>query len=77
VTNGSACSIFVLTPQQFESLKDGDLISMYNGEPANAEDLEKAFEQGEPSTVLGTKFGRLDKSLLDSSAPIERSASDH
>ena len=71
------CVMVVITPVEFESLNDGDLISMRNGIGATSEELATMFENGEPPTVVGAKFGRLRKSVISNFPPIERTATDH
>lgn len=71
------CVMVVMKPEEFDALYDGDLISMRNGAGATPEQLTEMFDHGEPATVVGAKFGRLRKSVIDNFPPIERTATDY
>jgi len=71
------CQMINMTPEEFDALKDGDLISMRYGRLAKRKSLVRPLEDDTPARFLGTRFGRLDKSLIDRCAPVERNATDH
>jgi hypothetical protein len=64
----------VMSPEEFASLSNGALISMRNGRRASPDDLSRLFEEGEPANVIGSKFGRLDKGMIERFPPVERPA---
>ncbi|MEO6334725.1 MAG: hypothetical protein ABIO91_07045 [Pyrinomonadaceae bacterium] len=68
------CTMVVMSPEEFESLSDRAIVSMRNGVRARAEDLARLLENGEPTTVVGSKFGRLDKGMIDRFPAVERLA---
>jgi hypothetical protein len=68
------CTMVVMSPEEFASLSNGALISMRNGRRASPDDLSRLFEEGEPANVIGSKFGRLDKGMIERFPPVERPA---
>jgi hypothetical protein len=72
----AGCVKLVLTPEDFASLRERAIVSDRNGGRADPVALGRDFENGEPSIVVGAKFGRLDKSMIDRFPTIERNAND-
>jgi hypothetical protein len=71
------CVMVVMTPAVFETLNDGDLVSMRNGVGSSPQELVAIREGGEPATVVGAKFGRLLKSMIDRFPAVERASTDN
>ncbi|MEP6923215.1 MAG: hypothetical protein ABI954_02010, partial [Pyrinomonadaceae bacterium] len=62
------CFNLFLKPEQFEQLKDNSIISFckkYNVSSLDLEALKEMYKDGEPREVLGIKFGRLNKKLIN------------
>lgn len=73
----SGCKMIVMTPEEFDALKDGDLISMHYGVREERKNLIRPPAGDLREAFLGTRFGKLDKSLIDRCEPVVRSVVDH
>ena len=68
----SHCTMVVMSPEEFDGLRDAALVSMRNGLRARPTELARLFDEGEPATVIGSKYGRLDKGMIERFPPVER-----
>lgn len=68
----SHCIIVELSPEQFEALSDNALISYRIGNSINPKILKESYKNGEPSEIMGVKFGRLNKKAIDGFPTLER-----
>ncbi|HMO81842.1 MAG TPA: hypothetical protein PKD24_13715 [Pyrinomonadaceae bacterium] len=67
------CIRVAMAPKQFDELKNNSLVTMFKGLPKSPEVLEELYKDGEPKTVYGVKFGRLDKTMVDKFPTLDRS----
>jgi hypothetical protein len=68
----SHCIIVEITPEQFETLSDNALISYRIGNSINPKVLKESYKDGEPSQIIGAKFGRLNKKAIEEFPTLER-----
>ncbi len=68
-----------LEQKQFESLKDGAIIS-YTIVPASldvvSEIVKESYKNGEPEQIDGAKFGRIDKKAIEKLPVVEETSED-
>jgi hypothetical protein len=70
----SKCVSVELYQKEFEQLPDNALITYRIGFPIPSKTLKEVYKTGEPKEVVGAKFGRLDKSMIDKFPSVERNA---
>jgi hypothetical protein len=70
--NKRNCLQVTLSPEEFESLRDNSILTLYKGLRGNPNMLKEMYKNGEPKTVNGAKFGRLNKKAADKLPPLEK-----
>ena len=70
--NNKNCIKVVMTPKDFDNLKDNSLVTLYKGMPVAPDVLKELYKNGEPKQVVGAKFGRLSKKSIEAFPPVER-----
>jgi hypothetical protein len=70
----SKCVSVELYQKEYEQLPDNALIIYRIGLPIPSKTLKEMYKTGEPKEVVGAKFGRLDKSMIDKFPTVERNA---
>jgi hypothetical protein len=68
----SHCIIVEISPEQFEALSDNALISYRIGNSISPKILKESYKGGEPSEIIGAKFGRLNKKAIDEFPTLEQ-----
>jgi hypothetical protein len=68
------CIMVELYPKEFEQLENNSLITYRIGSPISSKTLKELYKDGEPKEVVGAKFGRLDKTMIDKFPSVERNA---
>lgn len=72
--SADAHSLFILLEKKdFDELEDGEIISYTIGNPNNLVP-RKTSVAGEPFNIIGAKFGKLDKKMIDRFPAIEEDA---
>ncbi len=69
-----SCVSVEISEKEFDELQDGGLITYRIGSPISPKVLKELYKDGEPKEVVGAKFGRLDKKMIDKFPTVERNA---